>query len=94
MADTVEGDIKALQDEIRQLRRDLSDIAATLRDTVQHGREEVVERARESGEHVQHKATKAAQDAIHEIEEKPLSSALTAFGVGLVMGLLMHGRRS
>jgi hypothetical protein len=34
-----------------------------------------------------------AQQVGHEIEERPLVSALTAFGVGIAIGMLFGGRR-
>ncbi len=53
-----------------------------------------------AGEKVQASANKMwtevrrqAHDVSREIEERPIAAALTAFGAGVLLGLLLSGRR-
>src|SRR5215471_2401834 len=82
-----ETDIEKLQAEIQQLR------AETTRDLARHGFTEAREKARGSAETAWTELTRQAQGVSHEIEDRPLISALIAFGFGLVLGLLLSGRR-
>jgi|HubBroStandDraft_1064217.scaffolds.fasta_scaffold377346_2 ElaB/YqjD/DUF883 family membrane-anchored ribosome-binding protein len=93
MANQTDTDIVALQAEIKQLRADFAKIAGTMRDTASNG-------VAGAAEHVQASAAKAwtgvthqAQNLGREIEERPFTSALSAFGIGVVLGLLLGGRR-
>ena len=89
-----ETDIEKLQAEIQQLRADFGKLIETTRDLARHGFTEAREKARGSAETAWTELTRQAQGVSHEIEERPLISALIAFGFGLVLGLLLSGRRS
>jgi ElaB/YqjD/DUF883 family membrane-anchored ribosome-binding protein len=86
-------DIKALQAEIKELRADFANVSETLRDLVRHGGAEAAAKARESGEKIWDEARKHVHDVAHEIEAKPVPAAITAFSIGLVIGMLFSGRR-
>lgn len=90
---STEADIKALQAEIQELRADLAGLTATLRDLVRHGGAEAVAKARESGEKLWDEAKKQASGLTREIEEKPVTAAVTAFSVGVLLGMIFSGRR-
>ncbi len=87
------ADVDALRVEIKQLRADFTDLTETLRDVVRHGSEEATAKARETGERAWEEAKKRANSISHEIEEKPVTAALTAFSIGVILGLLFSGRR-
>jgi len=88
-----EADIKALQDEIKELRADLASMTQTLRDLVRHGSAEAAAKARESGEKLWDEAKKRASGLTEEIEEKPVTAAVTAFSIGVLLGMIFSGRR-
>lgn len=94
MTNGTSADIQALQTEIKQLRADFAGLGETVRDLVRHGGEEAKAKARESGDKVWQEAKHHAQNISSEIEERPVTSALAAFGVGMILGILFSGRRS
>lgn len=89
-----ETDIEKLQAEIQQLRGDFGKLIETTRDLARHGFTDAKEKARGSAETAWAEVTRQAQSVSQEIEERPLTSVLTAFGFGFVLGLLFGGRRS
>ena len=93
MADQTTADIAALQTEIKQLRTDFAKIAGTMRELASHGVAEAEEKVAASADRVWTEAKRHAQNVGREIEERPIASALTAFATGVILGLLMSGRR-
>ena len=88
-----EADIKALQADIAELRADLGNLTETLRDLVRHGGAEATAKMRESGEKLWGEAKKRASGFAEEIEEKPVTAAVTAFSIGVLLGMIFSGRR-
>ena len=88
-----EADIKALQAEISALRAEFANISDTLRDLARHGSAEAAQKARESGEKLLDEAKKRVSGISSEIEEKPITAAVTAFSIGVVLGMIFSGRR-
>jgi len=93
MADQTNTDIAALQTDIKQLRTDFAKIAATMRDLASNGVASAEESVTASADRVWTEAKRQAQSVSHEIEERPIASALTAFATGVVLGLFMSRRR-
>lgn len=93
MADQSNADIAALQTEIKQLRTDFAKIAGTMRDLASHGVAGAEEKVVASADVVWSEAKRHAQNVGREIEERPIASALTAFATGIILGLLLSGRR-
>jgi len=89
----VEHDLKALRSEIDTLRKDFARLADILERTGRHGTEEAFSRAHRSADWMRGEAAKAVHGVMEEIEEKPVTSILSIFAVGLVLGLLFSGRR-
>lgn len=94
MASTKEIDIDALRAEIQQLREDVAKLSETFRETVVHRATEAAAQARDSGEKLWDEAKKQVHGVTREIEEKPIPAAITAFSLGMILGLLFSGRRS
>ncbi|MFO1186947.1 MAG: hypothetical protein U1E87_05555 [Alphaproteobacteria bacterium] len=88
-----DADLKALRAELAQLRKDFSRIAETLEHTARHGGEEVMSHVRESAEDLRDEAAKAVRGVREEFEHKPISSLVTIFAVGVILGLLFSSRR-
>ena len=93
MADQNNADIAALQTDIKQLRTDFAKIAGTMRDLASNSVAGAEEKMTASADKVWTEAKRHAQTVGHEIEERPLASALTAFAAGVVFGLFLSGRR-
>jgi ElaB/YqjD/DUF883 family membrane-anchored ribosome-binding protein len=93
MAATKEPDIATLQADIQQLRADLAKVATDMRNVATSGVAQASGKAQESAEKIWGEVRQKAQQVGQEIEERPLASALTAFATGLVLGMLLSGRR-
>ena len=93
MADQTTTDIAELQSEIKQLRTDFTKIAGTIRGLASNSVADAEEKVMASADRVWTEAKRHAQNAGKEIEERPIASALTAFATGIVLGLLLSGRR-
>jgi hypothetical protein len=94
MADRTTTDIAALQVDIKRLRADIAKIAGTMPDGVANGIAEAGETVQASTEKVWSEAKRHAQSVGREIEQKPLASALAAFGAGILLGVFLNGRRA
>jgi ElaB/YqjD/DUF883 family membrane-anchored ribosome-binding protein len=93
MDKTIEADVQALAEEVKQLRAQLEKIVGLAGQAARHGGDEAMRQAREAGERAWSEARSTADDVIHRIEAKPVQSAMAAFGVGLLLGLIFGGRR-
>jgi ElaB/YqjD/DUF883 family membrane-anchored ribosome-binding protein len=95
MSDTnsqTEADIQSLSEELKQLRSEFSKIAQLLESAARHAGDEATQAARDAGERAWGEVKSRADSLAHRIEEKPVSSAAWAFGIGIVIGLLCRGR--
>jgi ElaB/YqjD/DUF883 family membrane-anchored ribosome-binding protein len=94
MAESTAEDLRTLRAELANLRADLGRISDTLKDTVRHGRDEAVGKAHDAAEKLQDEIGRRTQRLSQEIEQKPLTAVFTAFGLGIVLGLLFRRHRS
>lgn len=94
MADTTAEDLKTLRAELANLRADLGRISETLKDVARHGRDEAVGKAREAADTLRDEIGQRTERLSREIEQQPLTAVFTAFGLGVLLGLLFGGRRS
>lgn len=93
MADSTEPDLATLQADIQQLRTDFAKMAADMRGLANSGYAQAKGQAQESAEKVWDEMKRQAENVGHEIEERPFASALVTFATGLVLGILLSGRR-
>jgi ElaB/YqjD/DUF883 family membrane-anchored ribosome-binding protein len=93
MATHTEPDIETLQTDIEQLRADFAKLATTMRDVAASNIAKAGENAEASAERVWIEAKRQAQQVGQTIDERPIASALAAFGTGLILGLLLNTRR-
>jgi ElaB/YqjD/DUF883 family membrane-anchored ribosome-binding protein len=92
MSDGTEANVQALQAELKVLRADFARIAELLKDTARYSSAEAAERIRESAERGWSEAKNTAQSLMKEMEERPVGSALTIFGIGVLLGMLLARR--
>ena len=92
MNSATETDIQALIAEMKNLRADVERIGSILKDTARHGTEDVTEAVRERAEAGWDEAKSKARSILEEMEQRPVQSALTVFGIGMLLGLIV-GRR-
>ena len=93
MAADFDMDIKELRSELAQLRKDFAKLTTTLEETARHGAAEARARVRDTVDTLKQDATRAARQVTDEIEKNPITGALAAFGVGIMLGLLLGPRR-
>ncbi|HET6725372.1 MAG TPA: hypothetical protein VFH85_05150 [Gammaproteobacteria bacterium] len=84
-----EKDIHALKGDVDALRSDIKSLAESIKRQAESQARAGYARAREAGEKVRHQAERGAAAVEEQIEERPLISVLTAFGVGFVLGKLL-----
>jgi ElaB/YqjD/DUF883 family membrane-anchored ribosome-binding protein len=94
MSDQTQDDLKTLRAELAQLRADFGKIAETMQNIVKDGSADAIGRARQAAEKLREDVSQKTERLAQEIEQRPLTAALTAFGIGLVLGLLFGGRHS
>ena len=94
MATAATPDFTTLQEELRQLRADLSKISETLGGLARHGAADAAGKAQASIHAAVDHVKSQANGVADAIQEKPVASAVTAFGIGIVLGILCAGRRA
>ncbi|HWE05483.1 MAG TPA: hypothetical protein VG274_02170 [Rhizomicrobium sp.] len=88
-----ESDVQALSDELKQLRAEFTKLGQLLESAARNAGSEAAQAARATGERAWSEVKKSADDLTQRIEARPVTSAATAFGIGVVLGLLFGGRR-
>jgi ElaB/YqjD/DUF883 family membrane-anchored ribosome-binding protein len=94
MADQANTDIAALQTEIKQLRADFAKMAGTMSEIAGDGVAGAVRQGEVSADKVWTELKRQADSVSREIEQRPVAAALTAFGAGALLGLLLNRHRS
>jgi ElaB/YqjD/DUF883 family membrane-anchored ribosome-binding protein len=87
-------DLETLRGEVMDLRADLAKINDTLKDIARRRAGEAYEGLQHSAERLKQEAMRTAQSVTHEMEERPMMTAVTAFAVGVVLGALCNRRSS
>lgn len=88
-----ESDVQALSGELKHLRAEFARLGQLLESTARNAGNEAAQAARATGERAWNEVKKGADDLASRIESRPVTAAATAFGIGVVLGLLF-GRRS
>lgn len=86
-------DIEALRAELKNLRADFIKVTGLLKDSARQRGAEAAEKIRETAERGWSEAKSTAQTVIDEMEARPLGTAMAVFVAGVVLGLLVAGRR-
>jgi ElaB/YqjD/DUF883 family membrane-anchored ribosome-binding protein len=93
MSTATENDVTALAAEMKQLRNDFKKIAEILQATVRDAGNDAMQQARARGEEAWTQARAKTDDIVQLIENRPVASTAAAFGIGMLLGMLMHGRK-
>jgi ElaB/YqjD/DUF883 family membrane-anchored ribosome-binding protein len=102
--DEIKTEVETLKQDIGRLREDLADLLKAVRDeggrrvgeTKQRLREEAMNRIddfKEVLDNARQFGQKACREAQKKIEQRPIATLLTAFGIGVIVGRLMLRRR-
>lgn len=86
MSNTDETD--ALKKDMEALRKDLSELANSVRASGEKRYQEGLEQARDKYKDMRVEANRRTQEVGAEIEARPFTSVIAAFGVGLLLGKL------
>jgi ElaB/YqjD/DUF883 family membrane-anchored ribosome-binding protein len=89
-----EAEVQALSDEFKQLRAEFVRLGQLLESTARTAGTEAAQAARATGERAWGEVRTRADELAGHIESRPVTSAATAFGIGVFLGLLFAGRRS
>jgi ElaB/YqjD/DUF883 family membrane-anchored ribosome-binding protein len=93
MANNVDDEVAKLRRDFEALRTDVSSLLDSMKNAgVQRGRENW-ERARQAGESLQAEAENLQRQAESKISDHPMTSVLSSFGLGFLIGLLLDRRR-
>jgi ElaB/YqjD/DUF883 family membrane-anchored ribosome-binding protein len=93
ITDDSSKEIDQLKKEFTVLRTDLGSLVSTLKNLAGKQGEKVVDLAENAKETVRNQ-TKATGESVEQyIKERPLTSALIAFGGGFVVGVLLSNKR-
>ncbi|WP_166265744.1 hypothetical protein [Marinobacter caseinilyticus] len=86
-------DMDKLRTELSQLREDMHSITETLKTMAADRGEQGYNKVKDGVDHARDNAKQAGKAIEHQIEEKPFSSVLLTFIIGLITGLLVQSRR-
>lgn len=87
-----EADNDTLHKELNQLRSDIAALKSTIKDLVAERSNAAYDGVRRTAKKTTEQASQAADAVGHEIAERPLTSVLGAFGIGLLIGVLFNRR--
>jgi ElaB/YqjD/DUF883 family membrane-anchored ribosome-binding protein len=85
--------IDTLVEEMKQLRTDISRISEALVGVAREQANHAAAKVRGAAEDGWGETKGAAAGVARKIEEQPLTASAIAFGIGMVMGMLLTGRR-
>lgn len=86
-------DVDKLRKEMDQLRNDMRSITDTLKTMATDRGERGYEQVKASVDQARDGARRASHAVESQIEDKPFSSVLLTFVIGLITGLLVQSRR-
>jgi len=92
-AGTYDDEIKALKEDLAGLRKDMQALVKTVSDDARSRGRETVNKARAEAGRYADEALSRGRDGMaaieSHIEERPFTSVLMAFGIGLVIGKIL-----
>ena len=92
-ADEFSKEMDQLRKEFSTIRHELGTLMASAKDQAGKQGEKVVDLAQNTEKAVRNQTKAAGESVGRTIEERPLTSALVAFGSGCVIGMLLSNKR-
>ncbi|MDB5366388.1 MAG: hypothetical protein JWM77_2315 [Rhodospirillales bacterium] len=93
MARQFESEFDTVRDDLTKLSSDIANLAASLKDGATDTAREQLAAARDRFERLTEEARSRGEEQLEglaaTIEERPLTSVLIAFGVGVILGRLL-----
>jgi ElaB/YqjD/DUF883 family membrane-anchored ribosome-binding protein len=89
----VDDELEKLRRDLDQLRGDILSLTETFRDIGLEKGRAAMEKAKRTGASVRSEADALRARADRGIEERPITSVLTSFGIGFLVGMLLDRRR-
>ena len=86
-------DVKKLSDDMTELRADFARIAETLADLVRQRGQDAAARFQGTAEETWADAKQHFEGVKKKIHDEPVTATLAAFGIGLVLGIILFGGR-
>lgn len=86
MANNIDQELNQLKSDMANLREDVATMVDTMKEAGIKKSRNYYDRSREAGEKVSKRARK-------EVENHPVTSVLSAFGTGFVVGMLLDRRQ-
>ena len=86
-------DVKKLSDDVGELKAGFSRIAETLADLVRQRGPEAAARFQSATEDTWVEAKQKLDTVKQKIHEEPVTAVVAAFGIGVLVGILLFGRR-
>ena len=86
-------DVKKLSDDVGELKAGFSRIAETLADLVRQRGQEAATRFQSTAEDTWVEAKQKFEGVKAKIHEEPVTACVAAFGIGVLVGILLFGRR-
>jgi ElaB/YqjD/DUF883 family membrane-anchored ribosome-binding protein len=93
MTDKPDPDIAALLAEIKHLREDFSRMGNVVEDLVRHRGHAAADKMSQHAEKAWDSVHRGAESATHTLEQHPMTTLGSAFGLGLLFGMLFGNRR-
>ncbi|MDA3942793.1 MAG: hypothetical protein PF694_04550 [Bacteroidetes bacterium] len=79
----------AIKQDMDALRKDLRDLADSVRTSGEKRYQDGIDQARDKYNELRGEASRRSKEVGAEIEARPFTSVLAAFGVGLILGKLI-----
>ena len=86
-------DVKKLTDDMTELKAGFTRIAETLADLVRLRGQEAASRVQGAAQDTWSDAKETLDDVKKKIHDEPVTASLVAFGIGLLLGILLFGGR-
>ncbi|MEQ8661394.1 MAG: DUF883 domain-containing protein [Gammaproteobacteria bacterium] len=93
MTKELDDNVAKLKQDIEELRRDFANLGGLAREAASEQGRNAAERARRAQEQVRSRAQDAGDRLEQQVEAHPLTSMLTAFGIGFLVSMLLERRR-
>lgn len=89
----MQSEIESLRAEIHQLQVNLAALGDSVRGVIRAGKAEAVDRVNDTADKAWTEAKDLADGLSKQIEQKPVTALVSAFSIGMLLGLLFNNRR-